>query len=173
MTLTKPPLAAVPDEPSDDLGPLVGRVGSGDVEAFAALYDATAAAVFGLALNVLGDEDLAADVARQTFAEVWRSAPHYTAGHGPADAWIVATGHRLAVAQVRTGGSAVPVGPHTGSPLLDDLPAEESHALRLTYFGGQTYAEVARTTGVTDGVVVGRLGSALRAIRTATRRDVA
>ncbi|MBS2938569.1 hypothetical protein KDN32_12540 [Nocardioides sp. J2M5] len=163
----------MPDEPAEGLDPLVARVGAGDTAALAALYDATSASVFGLALNVLGDEDLAADVTVQTFAEVWRAAPHLTPDHGPADAWIVATGHRLAVAQVRTGGSAVPVGPHLANPLLDDLPADEQHAIRLTYFGGRTCAEVARRTGTDDHVVVGRIGSALRAIRLAARRGEA
>ena len=64
MTLTSPRPTVVPDEPVDVLGALLARVGRGDHDAFAALYDATAATVYGLALNVVGDEDLACEVVR-------------------------------------------------------------------------------------------------------------
>ncbi len=119
MTLTPPRAAVVPGAPADPLAHLVQRAGVGDLEAFGALYDATSASVYGLALNVLGDDDLACEVVRSAFAEVWRGAPTWSPDHGPAAAaWIVATTHRLAVAHVRTHGTAVPVGPSTGA-LLD------------------------------------------------------
>ena len=92
MTLTSSRPVVVPDEPRDRLGLLLARVARGDHEAFAALYDATAPTVFGLALNVVGDEGLACEVARRTYAEVWRDAPAWSRAQGSAAAWIVATG---------------------------------------------------------------------------------
>lgn len=172
MTLTSPRPTVVPDEPVDALGTLLARVGRGDHDAFAALYDATAATVYGLALNVVGDEDLACEVVRRTFAEVWRDAPAYSRSHGPAAAWVVATAHRISVAHVRRHGTSVPVGP-SPTPLLADLDPDDRRAVRLAWFGGRTYAEVAISTGTSDHVAAGRLGAALRAIRDASRGDVA
>lgn len=120
MTLTSSRPVVVPDEPRDRLGLLLARVARGDHEAFAALYDATAPTVFGLALNVVGDEGLACEVARRTYAKVWCDAPAWSRAQGSAAAWIVATAHRLAVAHVRTHGTSVPVGP-SPAPLLADL----------------------------------------------------
>lgn len=108
VTLIPPRSTEVPE---DSLAHLVRRSGAGDVKAFAALYDATAASVYGLALNVLGDDDLACEVLRSAYAEVWRDAPTWSPAHGPVAPWIAVTTHRLAVAHVRTHGTAVPVGP--------------------------------------------------------------
>lgn len=170
MTLTTPRPSVVPDRPADPLVPLLARAGAGDLDALAALYDATSTSVFGLALNVLGDEELAVEVTRLTYAQVWRGAAAYSTAHGPVAAWIVATTHRLAVAHVRTHGTAVPVGPHAANTWLDDLAPDEQHIVRLAYFGGRTYTEVARSTGADEHATAGRLGSALRAIRDAARR---
>ena len=169
--MTPPRPTVVPDAPVDSLAHLVQRASVGDVEALGELYDATAGPVYGLALNVLGDADLACEVVREAFAELWAYAPSWTPAHGSVAAWIVATTHRLAVAHVRTHGTAVPAGPSNAAPVLDGLDPDEQHAVRLVYFGGRTVSQVAHTSGTTGGVVAGRLGSALRAIRDAARRD--
>lgn len=171
MTTTPPRPTVVPDALDDTLAHLVQRASVGDLEAFGELYDATAGPVYGLALNVLGDADLACEVVRDAFAEVWAYAPSWTPAHGPVAAWIVATTHRLAVAHVRTHGTALPAGPSNAAPVLDGLDLADQHTVRLAYFGGRTVSQVAHSTGTSDVVVAGRLGSALRAIRDAARRD--
>lgn len=169
--MTPPRPTVVPDAPVDTLAHLVQRASVGDLEAFGELYDATAGPVYGLALKVLGDEDLACDVVRRAFAEVWAYAPSWTPAHGPVSAWIVATTHRLAVAHVRTHGTALTVGPSDTDPVLDGLDLDDQHAVRLVYFGGRTVSQVAHASGTTGAVVAGRLASALRVIRDAARRD--
>lgn len=161
----------VPDAPVDPLAHLLQRASVGDLEAFGELYDATSGPVYGLALNVLGDADLACEVVREAFAEVWAYAPSWTGAHGPVAAWIVATTHRLAVAHVRANGTALPVGPSDAATVLDGLDPDDQDAVRLVYFGGRTVSQVAHTSGTTGGVVAKRLGSALQAIRDAARRD--
>lgn len=166
-------LAASPlGEPStvDPLAELVARACAGDLDACAQVYDATADRVYGLALNILGDEDLAADVTVATYAEVWHGSPAFRPGPGRAASWIIATAHRLAVAQVRTGGSSVPVAAPAPGALLAHLPDEVQETVHLAYFGGRSCTEVARTTGTSGDVVAGRLGSALRSLRTADAR---
>lgn len=169
-------LAASPfGEPStastvDPLAELIARAGSGDLDACAQVYDATADRVYGLALNILGDEDLAADVTVATYAEVWHGSPAFRPGPGRAASWIIATAHRLAVAQVRTGGSSVPVAAPAPGALLAHLPDEVQETVHLAYFGGRSCAEVAHTTGTSGDVVAGRLGTALRSLRTADAR---
>src|SRR5262245_24847656 len=64
---------------SVDLKALVARSAAGDQSAFAALYDATSAVVFGLALRSLGSRAEAEEVATDVYLQVWKDATRYDA----------------------------------------------------------------------------------------------
>ena len=48
---------------------------------------------------------------------------------------------------------------------IDLLPAAQRAALRLAYFGGRTYRQVARELGISEGTAKSRLRLALRRVR--------
>src|SRR5207302_2402318 len=48
---------------------------------------------------------------------------------------------------------------------IDVLPAAQRAALRLAYFGGRTYRQVARELGISEGTAKSRLRLALRRVR--------
>ncbi|MBF8298983.1 MAG: sigK2 [Dehalococcoidia bacterium] len=48
---------------------------------------------------------------------------------------------------------------------LQDLPAEQRESILLAFFGGYSYAEVARLTGTPPGTVKGRMRLGLKKLR--------
>lgn len=64
------------------------RVAAGDAAALRRVYDATAARLYGLALQVLRDADLAQDALQEAFLQVWRNAGDYRASLSPPLAWL-------------------------------------------------------------------------------------
>ena len=65
-----------------DLGELFRRSARGDENAFAAVYDATAARVHGLVLRVIRDPAQAEEVTQEAFLETWRTASRFDGSAG-------------------------------------------------------------------------------------------
>lgn len=164
---------------SADLARLLVAVGRSDAVAFAALYDALAPRVLGLALRLLGDPRRAEEVTGQVMLEVWRSASHFDPSRGSALAWAMATAHRLAVERLRADGPGRDLADDRGlapdaspapsrrraHPALDSLPHAEREAVELAYYGGRTHAEVARLTRAPAGATPARMRDGLVQLR--------
>lgn len=160
-----PGLRLVHSREPNDVDSLVSRVARGDQAAFGRLYDEVAASVYGVARRVVRDPDRAEDVAQDVFLEVWRKAPSFDEARGSAKAWIMTIAHRRAVDAVRRNESQkkydgqTAVEESAGDEPLDRLILDEEHgavrdcletltelqleSVRLAYFNGYTYSEVA------------------------------
>ena len=57
-----------------ELERLMSAVAAGDREAFAALYRATSAKLYGVALRILRRRDLADEVIQETYVRIWNHA---------------------------------------------------------------------------------------------------
>jgi RNA polymerase sigma-70 factor (ECF subfamily) len=161
-------------------GDLIQRVGTGDRNAFEALYRRFARPVFGLALRRLGDRGRAEDALQETFASVWRSASTYSPERGPGAPWLYAVARNAIVDRSR-GRSEIPADPPEeeavgpGPPeqaeaswlswrvhlALQDLPEHERTVLELAYWSGLSQSEVARFLNIPLGTVKTRTRSAL------------
>lgn len=150
---------------SADVDVLVGRVARGDASAFEALYDELSSAVFGLARRVVRDPARAEDVTQEVFLEVWRKAGRFDSALGKAKTWVMTIAHRRAVDAVRRSESqkrqderTAPEQVSHDEPADSVIAAEEQGAVRecletltdlqlesvrLAYFNGYTYNEVA------------------------------
>jgi RNA polymerase sigma-70 factor (ECF subfamily) len=189
-----PGLRLVHSRDPDDLDALVTQVALGDSGAFERLYDTMGPAVFGVARRVVRDPNRAEDVAQEVFLEAWRKAPSFDRDRGSAKTWIMTIAHRRAVDAVRRNesqkkydGQAV-VEESTHEEPVEALIKDEEHgavrscletltelqleSVRLAYFNGYTYAEVASLlekplptikTRMRDGLI--RLRDCLEGIR--------
>src|ERR1700736_3390273 len=87
--------ATEPRLPMSDDGALMKRVGRGDADAFAQLYDRHAALVFGVARRILGNPTQAEDVAQSVFLQIW-SRPSIFRG-GSFAAWVSTVARNAAI----------------------------------------------------------------------------
>ncbi len=101
----------------------------GDQEAFAAVYDAVAGSVLGVARAVLRDHAQSEEVAQEVLVEVWRTAPRYRPERGTALNWILPLAHRRAVDRVRSVEAAA--ARDTKAALLDHQPAYDEVTERV------------------------------------------
>ena len=160
-----PGLRLVQSREPSDVNVLVSKVARGDSSAFESLYDEMGASVFGVARRVVRDPSRAEDVAQEVFLEVWRKAPSFDDARGSAKTWIMTIAHRRAVDAVRRNesqkkydGRAVLDEVHHDEPVervikeeehsavrtcLETLTELQMESVRLAYFNGYTYAEVA------------------------------
>src|ERR687887_56907 len=96
--------------------------------------------VYGLALTMLRDADLAEEVAQETFVRAWRHAATYDARRGRVPTWLLAIARNLAIDRVRMR-SAVPVDPEVIASELDlariDPPVDVAERDRLRRGGGR------------------------------------
>ncbi len=161
----EPELRLVPSDAGANVDVLVGRVARGDATAFEALYDEVSASVYGLARRVVRDPARAEDVTQEVFLEVWRKAARFDSSLGRAKTWVLTIAHRRAVDAVRRSESHRRQDRHTApDEVTHDEPADavikaEEHgavrecletltdlqleSVRLAYFNGYTYNEVA------------------------------
>jgi RNA polymerase sigma-70 factor (ECF subfamily) len=173
---------AAPDEvrlASD--GELIQRTGTGDEEAFAALYRRHARPVFGLALRRLGDSGRAEDAVQDTFASVWRSARTYRPERGVGSAWLYTVARNTIVDSARAAGEpSVAEPPELPSPELGpdaraestwtqwrvhqaiaQLPERQRRVIELLYWSDLSQSQVAELVGLPLGTVKTRTRSAL------------
>jgi RNA polymerase sigma-70 factor (ECF subfamily) len=165
----RPSLELVTEDDPADLAALLHRSAGADEPAFAALYDATAPQVYGLAVRVLGSPDAAQQVTCEAYLEVWRTARRYDSNQGSAMGWIVAIAHRRFVDRVRSQPLAVTSsdqGPPThrrrsrGGALpcsvesrrvqdaLSGLDPDAREIVKLAYFDGRRSTQPEELTAI-------------------------
>ena len=158
-------LRLVHSEDPGDVDHLMSRVGRGDSVAFESLYDKLGALVHGVARRVVRDPSRAEDVTQEVFLDVWRKAPSFDRARGSARTWVMTIAHRRAVDAVRRSETqrkydtrAVPEEVRHDDTVdrviedeersgvrrcLESLTELQLESVRLAYFNGYTYAEVA------------------------------
>jgi len=177
--------------PPPDIDELMERVARGDQQAFASLYDALAPLVHGLVLRILRDPAQSEEVTQEVFLEVWRQARRFDADRGHARAWITVTAHRRAVDRVRAAQAAsdrdlregikefqasyddvehrveVSLDSQRVHRALQSLTEAQREAIRLAYYGGYTYPQVAEVLGLPLGTVKTRIRDGMIRLRDA------
>ena len=153
---------------SASLAGLLARTALRDEEAFHALYRATAAKLFGLALRILKRRELAEDCLQDTFVSIWYRAGDYRPDLAQPFTWMAAIARNRALDMVRaapaqreivTDDALEPVdatGTDTAQAAafadearvlhrcLEGLPPKQRQAIALAYFRGLAHSELAQ-----------------------------
>ncbi len=172
-----------------DLGELFRRSARGDENAFAAVYDATAARVHGLVLRVIRDPAQAEEVTQETFLEAWRIASRFDPDRGSALSWLLTLAHRRAVDRVRSAEAAsrrdgtyhdqnitvahdstaeaatTAIEAQRVRSAMRTLTDVQREAIELAYFGGYTHTEVATMLDLPVGTAKTRIRDGLIRLR--------
>jgi len=170
------------------------RLVAGSHPAFADLYDQYAAVVFGVAMRVTCNRQAAEDVSQAVFLEVWEHPDHFNAARGSWRSWLATLAHhggvdwvrRELAGQAREDRQADPFErvPDVGEAMeslvraeqvrseLTKLPDTERTPIRLAYFEGRTYRQVARDLSLPEGTVKSRIRAGLHRMADALDSEV-
>lgn len=183
------PSAGLPHATGASLAELLTQSGTGDQPAFAALYDATSARLFGLVLRIVRSHALAEEVTQEAYLQVWQTSARYDESKGNAWAWLMTLAHRRAVDRVRSteahnrrdtsyfqsnfqvehdvtaDAAVVSMEARNVREALASLTAVQRQAIELAYFGGYTYVEVARIAQIPVGTAKARIRDGLIRLR--------
>ena len=171
------------------LSELLKACSRGDEAAFAKLYDATSARLFGLVLRTVRDRAQAEEVTQDAYLDIWRNSARFDPDRGSAMSWLMTIGHRKAVDRVRSAEAARrrdTAYEARDQPTPFDQTSEDAHrnldaqrvrraldtltetqrgALELAYFGGYTHREVATMLELPLGTAKTRIRDGLIRLR--------
>jgi RNA polymerase sigma-70 factor (ECF subfamily) len=185
-----------PDLPDEQL---MARLAMRDIKAFETLYDRYGTLVYSTALRVVGDVQLAEDIAQEVFLRIWRRPEHYVPQRGRFVTWLLSVARNGAVDQIRIRGRRrrhetagedsareLPADedrdPALMAQLADErqkvrqaltsLPAEQKRVIEMAYYGGYTQQEIAELLNQPLGTVKTRIRLAMQKLRAALEPEV-
>ncbi|WP_246113963.1 RNA polymerase sigma factor [Streptomyces montanus] len=168
---------------------LLAGMATGDPEIALAFVRRFQRMVFGIAIAVVDDPQLAEDIAQQTFERAWRHAQVYDSRRGSVKTWLGTITHNLAIDAVRAR-KATPVSPEdldallgivTRTPeqwaLADEaasriraavagLPRQQARAVVMAGIYGMTAQQISEFEGIPLGTAKTRIRTAMGKLRT-------
>ena len=171
-----------------DLIGLLARVARGDHRAFELVYGELAGPVYGVVRQVLRDPAQSEEIAQEALLEIWRTASRFDPAKGSPAAWALTIAHRRAVDRVRSENSSARREERAAANLtgeyddvaevvaatldrqrvrrcLDGLTELQRESIKLAYYGGYSYPQVAQLLGVALGTVKTRIRDGLIKMR--------
>lgn len=166
-----------------------------DQLAFSALYAFMGARIYGLAIRITRNVQLAEEVTEDTFWQIWRHAPRFDSARGSAVAWILTIARSRALDALRKidpaeinnapelPADAIISGDNPPDLLaalqeskllyaamarLDPVPRQ---VLALAFFCGLSHEEIARHADLPLGTVKSHIRRALIALRQVMTAD--
>ena len=150
---------------------------AGDRRAFESLYQHTSSKLFGVCLRIVGERAEAEEVLQDVFLAIWHKAGLYDAQRASPITWLAMVARNKAIDRLRgtrMNRAAVPIDMDAelvddgigvaalaelrseGERLhscLDELSSEQGKAIRVAFFEGCTYEELAERTQTPLGTI--------------------
>jgi RNA polymerase sigma-70 factor, ECF subfamily len=111
-----------PDTTPDDLVRLLAGVARQDRAAFAQLYSATSAKLYGVVLRILRRRDLADEVLQEVYVRIWEHAGSYVPGRASPISWMATIARNRALDEVRRKAPVALEDMPEGFEVADTLP---------------------------------------------------
>jgi RNA polymerase sigma-70 factor, ECF subfamily len=190
--MSRPDVRQLQPEPAPeyepDLAAQLALVARGDHRAFERVYGELAGPVYGVVRQVLRDPAQSEEIAQEVLLEIWRTASRFDPARGSGAAWALTIAHRRAVDRVRSetassrreqkvapdlAAAADDVAEVLAAALdqqrvrrcLGGLTELQRESVKLAYYGGYTYPQVATLLGVALGTVKTRIRDGLIRMR--------
>jgi RNA polymerase sigma-70 factor (ECF subfamily) len=183
-------MAALQQTQERRLAALIEHIVRGDQQALVALYDATSAYVYGLAVRIVQDQAAAEDVTIEVYTQIYQQASHYDASRGTPLAWLVMLTRSRALDRRRHNAShqqrEAPLEMAASTPstvptpeewsaerdiqrvvqnALARLSPEHRQVIEIAYYEGLSHREIAEKLGQPLGTVKTRIRTAMMALR--------
>jgi RNA polymerase sigma-70 factor, ECF subfamily len=171
---------------AQDEAVLLARVAAGDRgEPFDELYRRYEPRLYGLGLQMLGDQSLAEELVQETFVRLWQQARRFDPSRGSVSTFVYTIGRHTAVGLWRRPSSrpfppdAAQAEPATTDPVegvaeglvvrdaMDSLSSAHRQILELFYVKDRKQVEIAELLGIPLATVKTRAFYALRALKVA------
>jgi RNA polymerase sigma-70 factor, ECF subfamily len=163
---------------------LLRRIGRGDRESFAQLYDRFSSAVFSAAYRIVNNQQAAEDVLQEVFLQVWEKAALYDPARGKPLTWAITLTRNKAIDRLRAtqrrgrlqeslerdAGVSEQFDGRSSFDAIDllekgklvaeamrKLPPEQREALDLAFFSGLTQSEIAEHLKEPLGTIKARI----------------
>ena len=172
----------------ETLAALLAATAQGDRAAFARLYQATSAKLFGVTVRILMRRSLAEDVLQEVYVRIWDRASDYRPDKGAPMTWMITIARNRAIDALRRDRPTMPIdSPAFEEPAdperspfdwalageearrlrgcLDLLEADHRRLILLAYCEGHTQEDLARRTGRPLGTVKSWLRRGLARLR--------
>ena len=171
---------------------LVDQLMQRDDRAFQWLYENYSAALYGVLLKVVREEEQAQDLLQEVFVKIWNNLASYDRQKGRLFTWMLNIARNTAIDSIRAGKamsrpsstqtlstsdestflvdrqySVAPENPdHIGlQEVVSRLRPERRDLINLIYFGGYTHEEAAEELKLPLGTVKTRIRSALQELK--------
>lgn len=149
----------------------------GDRRSFEDLYVRSSSKLFGICLRILHERNEAEEVLQDVYLTIWRKASQYDADRASPITWLAMIARNKAIDRLRAGRSGrASVSIDLAAELADDAPAapalveaafdgrrlhdcldeltgEQSRVIRIAFFEGSTYEEIAQRSATPIGTV--------------------
>jgi len=157
------------------------RIGSGDRQGLAQLYDETCSVIYGLALRIVDDPSVAADVVHEVYQQVWSSPKKIEEAASVLGSLTVLT-RRCALGQRPNRAKSQPAATSLAAPesvlgqeralvirALELLDPSQREAVELAFFSGMKDVELAKALGVSPQMIRGRISAGMRKLNEALK----
>jgi RNA polymerase sigma factor (sigma-70 family) len=144
---------------------------------------------------VAGERRAAEASTCEVFLDLWRHPERFDPSRGPLRPWLAMLAHRRAIESVRLRASTPPPDQDVMVDLdcvidIDEiiqstlrteevraavaaLPEDERTAIRMAYFAGRTYRQLAADLDVPERTIKARMSSGLRQVAASVHAEVA